>query len=267
MSTLRHCRRRSRVAAAEPARAHTSLNSTLRSPLCFVLEWRESSSYDVVYGRFILSHLPDCQRVLATLRDALQPGRVVVLEDIDFFGAGGYRKPRGVHERSAIAHRAAANISGAGYSGMKPLWLFAVLAMSAVLQTGCAPTASVQRREVQLRVRFALTDLDYRPIAGAPVRVVFGSDPDWQRRSSGHRFTTDAKGEHRFATRVSLDTQRRKIPTNFVGSLLSGPQLTDHLLIGAELEYATFSWLYTVDVFRFPDGADVLLDGEAIYTR
>jgi hypothetical protein len=139
--------------------------------------------------------------------------------------------------------------------------------MSAVLLTGCAPAAGVQLREVQVRVRFALTDLDYRPIAGAPVRVVFGSDPDWQRRSSGHRFTTDAKGEHRFATRVSLDTQRRKIPTNFVGNLLSGPQLTDHLLIGAELEYATFSWLYTVGVFRFSDGADVLLDDEAIYTR
>jgi hypothetical protein len=150
---------------------------------------------------------------------------------------------------------------------MKPLWRFAGVAISAVLLTGCAPAAGVQQREVQLRVRFALTDLDYRPIAGAPVRVVFGSDPNWQRRSSGHRFNTDAKGEHRFATRVSLDTQRRKIPTNFVGSLLSGPQLTDHLLIGAELEYATFSWLYTVDVFRFPDGADVLLDDEAIYTR
>jgi SAM-dependent methyltransferase len=56
-----------------------------------VLEWRESSSYDVVYGRFILSHLPDCQRVLANMRDALHPGGVVVLEDIDF--SGGFCHP------------------------------------------------------------------------------------------------------------------------------------------------------------------------------
>ena len=84
---------------------------------------------------------------------------------------------------------------------------------------------------------------------------------------TGHRFVTDAKGEHRFEARVSLDKQRRKLPTNFVASLLSGPQLTDHLLIGAELEYATFPWLYMVDVYRFPNGADVLLDGESIYSR
>jgi hypothetical protein len=141
-----------------------------------------------------------------------------------------------------------------------------VIAVAGFLAT-CVPAASVHRTDVSLRVRFTLTDLDYRPVAGAPVRVVFGSDPHWQRQSSGHRFVTDAKGEHRFETRVSLDQRRRKLPTNFVNSLLSGSQRTDHLLVGAELEYATFQWLYTVDVYRFPSGSDVLLDGESIYTR
>jgi hypothetical protein len=143
----------------------------------------------------------------------------------------------------------------------------AAIALVAALVTTCAPAATGERIEVSLRVRFTLTDLDYRPIQDAAVRVVFGSDPTWQRRSSGHRFVTDAKGEHQFEARVSLDKQPRKVPTNFVSSLLSDPQLTDHLLIAAELEYATFPWLYTVDVYRFPGGADVLLDGESVYTR
>ncbi len=145
--------------------------------------------------------------------------------------------------------------------------LLPAVVLVAAFVTTCAPAASVQRTSVALRVRFTLTDLDYRPIAGAPVRVVFGSDPGWQRQDSGYRFLTDAKGEHRFEARVNLDKQPRKLPTNFVSSLLSGPQLTDHLLIGAELEYTTFSWLYTVDIYRFPGGDDVLLDGESVWTR
>lgn len=141
------------------------------------------------------------------------------------------------------------------------------MAIAAGLVTTCAPAGGLQRTDVPLRVRFTLTDLDYRPISDAAVRVVFGSDPDWQRQSSGHRFVTDAKGQHQFEARVSLDKQRRKVPTNFVGSLLSRPQPADHLKIGVELEYATFRWLYTVDMFRFSAGGDVLLDDATIYSR
>jgi hypothetical protein len=67
-------------------------------------------------------------------------------------------------------------------------------------------------------VTFTLTDLDYRPIPSAPVRVVFGSDPHWQQQGNGYRFVTDAKGRHRFEARVSLDQRRRKLPTNFVAA-------------------------------------------------
>jgi hypothetical protein len=144
--------------------------------------------------------------------------------------------------------------------------LFAAMVTLTAVVT-CAPAGDMTSKNVSLNVRFTLTDLDYRPIAAAPVRVVFGSDPGWQHQTSGYRFVTDSKGEHLFDARVTLDKQPRKMPTNFVGSLLSGPQLTDHLLIGAELEYAAVRWLYTVDVYRFPNGADVLLDGESIYTR
>ena len=148
---------------------------------------------------------------------------------------------------------------------MRPGRSLAPVVLTALLTT-CAPAASVQRTDVRLQVRFTLTDLDYRPIAGAPVRVEFGSDPDWQRPSSGYRFVTGAKGEHQFEARATLDKQLRKVPTNFVGSLLSGPQPTDHLMVGAELEYATFRWLYTVDMFRFSGEGDVLLDDASIYS-
>jgi SAM-dependent methyltransferase len=74
-----------------------------------VLQWRESSIYDVVYGRFILSHLPDSPRMLASMRDALRPGGVVVLEDIDFSGGfcwpanDGYRRYSELYR--AVVHR------------------------------------------------------------------------------------------------------------------------------------------------------------------
>ena len=96
------------------------------------------------------------------------------------------------------------------------------------------------------------------------MRLVFGSDADWQAPASGYRFLTDAKGEHRFTATVRLDERLRKVPTNFIGSLLSLPQSTDHLTVAAELEYMSVRWLYAVDVCRFP-GGDVMLDGFAVY--
>lgn len=120
---------------------------------------------------------------------------------------------------------------------------------------------------VLLQVRFKLTDLDDKPLPGSSVRLVFGSDRDWQGPTAGHRFVTDGNGEHRFETDVTLDKVSRKMPTNFIGSLVSRPQPTDHLMMGAELEYLSFRWLYTLDAYRFPGAGDVLRDGMSIYTR
>jgi hypothetical protein len=80
------------------------------------------------------------------------------------------------------------------------------------------------------------------------------------------RFITDAKVSNH-SMHASVSTSNGASCRRTSCSLLNGPQLTDHLLIGAELEYAMFQWLYTVDVYRFPGGADVLLDGESVYTR
>jgi hypothetical protein len=54
--------------------------------------------------------------------------------------------------------------------------------------------AIARSQAVTLDVSFRLTDLDYKPLRGVPVRLVFGSDPDWQGANSGHRFVTDASG-------------------------------------------------------------------------
>jgi hypothetical protein len=65
---------------------------------------------------------------------------------------------------------------------------------------------------------------------------------------------------------VVLDARMRRLPTNFVDSLASRDQPTDHLLVAAELGYMKFRWLYTVDVDRFPSGDCALLDPPAVYT-
>jgi hypothetical protein len=119
---------------------------------------------------------------------------------------------------------------------------------------------------VSLDVTFKLTDLDYKPLAGAPIRVVFGSDPDWQGGDAGHRFVTDSKGEARWTQEAVLTDRMRKHPTNFASSLVSAPQSTQYLRVGAEMTYFEKPWLYTEDLYRFP-GGDTLLDSAAIYTR
>jgi hypothetical protein len=119
---------------------------------------------------------------------------------------------------------------------------------------------------VTIDVRFTLTDVDSKPLAGQSVRLVVGSQPSWQNPDAGERFVTDANGEYRFSTKAVLDQRQRKMPTNFLSSLLSRPQRTDHLSVAAELGYMTFRWLYAVDVYRFPDGTSALLDGLSVYT-
>jgi hypothetical protein len=137
----------------------------------------------------------------------------------------------------------------------------AVLAGTIVL--AAAPALAVP---VVLAFSFTLTDLDYKPLAGVPVRVVFDSDPKSQQADAGHRPVTDAKGETRWEAQVELQEQMKKVPTNFVGSLLSGPQRAQFLRVAAEMTYFEQPWLYTVDLYRFA-GGDTLQDDSAVYTR
>jgi len=129
-----------------------------------------------------------------------------------------------------------------------------------------AGVTKADAQPVMLDVNFKLTDLDYKPLPNTPARLVFGSDKDWQSPTAGQQFVTDVKGEAKLTAHVVLDKQLKKMPTNFVGSLLSAPRQTDHIVVGTELEYLNFRWLYTVEIFHFPEGTDML--GEvAIYSR
>jgi len=140
----------------------------------------------------------------------------------------------------------------------------ATLMMLASLSSSCSSASDAQASVVSLDVRFRLTDLEYKPIPQQHARIVVGRSGDWQSASSGKRFATDQHGEHRYQTATPIEKVSRKRPTNFLDSLLTRPQLTDHLQIAAELEYASRRWLYVVQAYRFPDG-DVLQDGLAIY--
>lgn len=49
-------------------------------------EWEPGERFDVVYARFLLTHLSDPATLLSAMRRHVRPGAVVVVEDIDFRG-------------------------------------------------------------------------------------------------------------------------------------------------------------------------------------
>jgi ubiquinone/menaquinone biosynthesis C-methylase UbiE len=55
--------------------------------LADVATWSEPATYDVVYGRFIVSHLPGRPGLISRMCSALRSQGKLVLEDIDFDGA------------------------------------------------------------------------------------------------------------------------------------------------------------------------------------
>ncbi len=48
--------------------------------------WEPDELFDVVYMRFLLTHLPDPASLVAAVRRHTRPGGVVIIEDIDFRG-------------------------------------------------------------------------------------------------------------------------------------------------------------------------------------
>lgn len=49
-------------------------------------DWVEESQYDLIYVRFLLTHLVDPLGTLRQIRHALRPRGIAVVEDIDFSG-------------------------------------------------------------------------------------------------------------------------------------------------------------------------------------
>ena len=55
-----------------------------------VFEWSESCVYDAIYSRCLLTHLSDVGGALNRMRQALKPGGILIIEDIDFTGCFCY---------------------------------------------------------------------------------------------------------------------------------------------------------------------------------
>lgn len=51
-----------------------------------VFEWADDSLYDLIYLRFLLTHLPGAAAVVPKLLLALRPGAILVVEDIEISG-------------------------------------------------------------------------------------------------------------------------------------------------------------------------------------
>src|SRR5262245_32410988 len=54
-----------------------------------VMQWEPAESFDVVYARFLLTHLPSPGKLVSVLRRHIRPGGVMIVEDIDFRGHFG----------------------------------------------------------------------------------------------------------------------------------------------------------------------------------
>ena len=122
-----------------------------------------------------------------------------------------------------------------------------------------------------IQVHFKLTDKDYHPLPGVPLRIVLGAK-DWQSPEAGTRLVTDEKGQAEFTTASIID--KRVVWDNVGFTPFSLPRRVDHLALAAELETVlpqkdgddvTHHWLYTAEIYHYP-GDDCSTDGlEKIY--
>jgi hypothetical protein len=124
---------------------------------------------------------------------------------------------------------------------------------------------------VPLAVEFKLTDDQYQPLSGVPVRLVFGGK-DWQGPNAGVRIVTGEDGTAHFTAQAVID--RRWHFTNVGFTPLSVPSRVDHLALAIELAFATprrdgddlvHHWLYTADIDRLSDGDCSTYDLDKVY--
>jgi hypothetical protein len=128
-------------------------------------------------------------------------------------------------------------------------------------------------RTVSLDVEFKLTDLDYHPLAGEPLRLIVGAK-DWQAPEAGLRIVTSADGTAKFTTQAVID--RRWNFSNLGFTPFSIPFRADHIAVAAELPFVLpkkggsdiiRQWLYTADIDRMPDGDCSTDDLDDVYER
>jgi len=90
-----------------------------------VLEWDEDSVYDLIYVRFLLTHLPERERVVPKLLRALRPGGALAVEDINFEGYVSH-PANSAHDRYVALYREVVRRRGGNADiGPKLLAMFA----------------------------------------------------------------------------------------------------------------------------------------------
>jgi hypothetical protein len=134
--------------------------------------------------------------------------------------------------------------------------------------------AAAKAQTVPLVVNFQLTDMEYKPLAGQPVRLIFGEGQDWHAPNIGYRIITAADGRAQFTANVILERRWKWVNVGFTP--FSVPRRTDHLQIAAELEQVVpagpggrdiaLPVLYRMDVDRFSEGSCSTYGFVAMYT-
>lgn len=75
-----------------------------------IADWNEDSIYDLIYCRFVLTHVTDPEKIVRRILHAVRPGGAVVVEDIDFQGHFCYPACHAFDEylrlyRAVVSHR------------------------------------------------------------------------------------------------------------------------------------------------------------------
>jgi SAM-dependent methyltransferase len=78
-----------------------------------------NEAYDVVYARFLLTHLRDPAAGVALMRSALRPGGVLVVEDIDYRGSFCFPESEVFTRSNEIYEQSALRNGGDPYIGAK----------------------------------------------------------------------------------------------------------------------------------------------------
>ena len=114
---------------------------------------------------------------------------------------------------------------------MNPL-LFGCLACLAAFPL--FPARVMAAGTVPLDVELKVTDHDYKPLAGVPVRLVFGL-PDWQSPDAGVKVVTGDDGIVKFTADAVIERRWSSVNVGFTP--LRMPVRVDHLSLAAELVF------------------------------
>jgi len=168
-----------------------------------VMTWEPSDDFDVVYARFLLTHLSDPLKVLVNARNYLRHGGLVIIEDIDF--RGHFSEPdcpalqRSVDLYSAtvrnrggdpdIGPRLPALLRDAGYQNIQMRMFHPTAMVGGMKQLVCVTLESISARVIEdglvapSELRKTIHELDAfardpRTVLGGPrVFQVWGQNP------------------------------------------------------------------------------------------